>query len=367
MSMSGTLRIDLGTLARNYRALNDLTKSSCETACVVKANAYGLGAEKCAAALYKAGASSFFVATIEEAVKLRKVLPEQTHVYTLNGLSPYKEDIALYKEHNVIPVLGSFTEMAQAREVGELQVALHIDTGMNRLGLRWNDVERLYTEKHLLEGLDLRLVISHFTASEDPYNPENATQIVRFREMTERMRPLYPRTRFSLCNSGGLFLGQDSHFDMVRAGLALYGGHPSDSLAENPMEQCFSLNAPVLQIKPVYKGESVGYNATHIFAKDTYLAVISLGYADGFMRGLSNRGVLYWKGFPMPIRGLISMDLLVCDLENIPYEKRPKRGDMVELIGTHQTIDDLAKAAETIPYEILTSLNNRYKRVYTLS
>ncbi|MCK5374598.1 MAG: alanine racemase [Alphaproteobacteria bacterium] len=362
--MSGEITIDLSALARNYKTLDSLSVSTCETACSIKANAYGLGVKQCASALYKAGARSFFVATIEEGLALRKDLPEDTSIYTLNGLSPDNGDIDLYRNHNIIPVLGSLDEIAQLSESKTIPVALHFDTGMNRFGLRTDDARLMCEDTSILRNLEVCLVISHFVSSEEVDNLENMKQLAQFSKIAKRMKQLCPKARFSLSDSGGLFLGKDYHFDLVRLGVSLYGGHPSDSMKDNPMEPCISLNAPVLQIKQAYKGEGTGYNATYHFEEDTHLAIISVGYADGLMRTLSNSGSFYWKGYALPIRGRISMDLVVCDLVNVPENEYPVRGDKLEIIGPHQSIDDLAKATGTISYEILTSLGGRYKRVY---
>lgn len=364
--MSGELTIDLEALARNYKTLDSLSVNSCETACVVKADAYGLGIDKCAPALYKSGARSFFVATTEESMALRAVIPTDAIIYVLSGLSSDEEQIELYQSNNITPVLNSLSEIKKAaKSVGEqLPVALHFDTGMNRLGLSSQETTRLFEDPLLLEGLNVRLIISHFASSEEADNPDNEAQLTCFKEIMEQAKPFCPEAKYSICNSGGLFLGEKYHLDMVRTGIALYGGNPSSSIEENPMEPCVYLDIPVLQVKSAQKGEDAGYNATYHFEQDTDLAIIAIGYADGLLRSSSNNVVFYWKGFALPVRGRISMDLVICDLLNVPPDKYPKRGDKVEVIGSHQSIDALAASAGTISYEILTSLGTRYKRTY---
>ncbi len=360
--MSGELTIDIGALKRNYKALDIVSTPDCETACVVKANAYGLGADKCAPALYEAGARSFFVATSEEGAALRSILPQDADIYVLGGLDFGDKQARA----GIIPVLNSLAEIEQARKIGNnLPVALHFDTGMNRLGLGEDEAQALYQEPSILESLDVRLVISHFASSEELDNPGNKSQLSRFDEIIERTKPLFPNARYSIANSCGLFLGADHHFDMVRAGIALYGAHPTLLLqGDNPVEPVVSLQVPVLQIRTALKGTSAGYNSTYRFSEDTTLAVVSAGYADGLPRSLSNNGTLYWKGYALPIRGRVSMDAIICDLANVPKEEHPKRGDMIEVFGSSQTLESLATSAGTISHEIVTSLGARYKRVY---
>jgi alanine racemase len=356
--MSGELTIELSALARNYKMLDGLSTPECETACVVKADAYGLKVGECAPVLYEAGARSFFVATSAEGIELHSVLPKDVNIYVLGGLSSDEE-------HGIIPVLNSLAEIKLASiNAKNRVVALHFDTGMNRLGLGDDEATMLYQDLSILEGLDLRLVISHFASSEEANNPDNKAQMERFNEVKRRMKPLYPNARYALANSGGIFLGSDYHFDMIRAGLALYGAHPTSSQKDNPMEPVISLNVPVLQVRTAKKGESAGYNSTYHFDEDTTLAIVSIGYADGLPRSLSNEGVFYWKGYALPIRGRVSMDSVICDLAGVPLSEHPTRGDMIEVIGPNQSLDALASSASTISYEILTSLGRRYRRVY---
>ena len=367
-AMSGELTVDLSALVRNYKTLCGLSAPSCEIACVVKADSYGLGADKCAPALYQAGARSFFVATSAEGLALRNAIPADSDIYVLGGLSTDQKQAQLCQLNNVTPVLNSLSEVKQVCESGSGDpVALHFDTGMNRLGLRADEAELLYEKSSMLEKLDVRLIMSHFASSEEADNPDNKTQLARFNKIIECIKPLCPDARYAIANSGGLFLGADYHLDMLRAGLALYGGHPSSSLEVNPMEPVISLGVPVLQVKSAKKGEGAGYNSTYHFDEDTDLAIVSIGYADGLLRSLSNKGAFYWRGYALPIRGRISMDSVICDLASVPPEEYPALGDMVEVIGPNQSIDALAASADTISYEILTSLGARFKRTYKQS
>ena len=358
MAISGELTIDLSALERNYKTLDKLSTDTCETACVVKADAYGLKVGKCAPVLYEAGARTFFVETNDEGVELRSVLPDDAIIYVLGGLS-YSE------EQGIIPVLNSLEEIKLAHKIGNnLPVAIHFDTGMNRLGLGEGEANVLFQDTSILKGLNVRLVISHFASSEQADSPDNQAQFERFNTVKNRIAQLCPEARFSLANSGGLFLGADYHFDMTRAGVALYGAHPTSSHEDNPMEPIVSLSVPVLQVRTANKGEGAGYNSTYRFDQDADLAIVSIGYADGLPRSLSNKGVFYWKGYALPIRGRVSMDSIICDLAGVPENEYPELGDMVEVIGKSQSLDALASFAGTISYEILTSLGARYKRTY---
>lgn len=356
----GLLQIDLGALRQNYQLLNSKTADMCETAAVVKANAYGLGVAPISKALYEAGARSFFVASLEEGLELRTVLPD-VRIFILNGFCMAQG--AAYKHYNLVPVLNTIAEIKSYNDMADSQLLpaiIHIDTAMNRLGLSADDVAYLKDKHEYMSGLDILFVMSHFTSSEVYDHPSNRVQRERFDEYSA----VFGIAKKSLCNSGGIFLGRDYHYDLIRPGIALYGGHPSDSLPVNPMSQLVELSVPVLQIRHAEKGQSAGYNETYRFPEKSMLAVVSLGYADGVLRSLSNAGSLYYRGYELPIRGRVSMDLIICDLSNMPAQMYPREGDMLELLGRHQTIDDVARAAGTISYEVLTSLGQRYHRSY---
>ncbi len=361
-ALSGELTIDLAAIRRNYHILDEKVGARCVVAPSVKANAYGLGAAHVVPALYEAGARAFFVATIEEGVALRAVAPD-ANICILNGFAPRAS--GEYRAHNLTPVLNSLHDIAAYQDYatqggGACSAVLHFDTGMNRLGISSDEAETLFDDQSILAGLDVQCVMSHFSSSEDTKTPINAQQFARFQTIMAH----FSDTQFSMCNSGGVFLSPDYHLDLVRPGIALYGGNPTDGLDENPMNPVVSLNVPVLQIHAVKKGETAGYNGTHRFHKNGHVAIMSIGYADGLFRALSNSGALYWQGCKMPICGRVSMDLVVCDLSAVPEDQYPNIGDRAEVIGVHQTIDDLAHSAGTISYEILTALGARYRRVY---
>jgi alanine racemase len=364
--MSGTdtaparLTVDLAALAANYRLIAR-RGAPAAVAPAVKADAYGLGMAAVAPALFAAGARSFFVAWLEEGIALRRLLPE-AEIFCLNGIAPGTADA--YAAHRLIPVIGSLAEVEEWRAAshgGRAPAALQIDTGMARLGLPADEIDRLAAEPALLAGLNLTLAMSHLACSDDPQSAMNAEQIGRFRQALRRLG-LEGRTRTSIAASGGVFLGPDFRFDLVRPGAALYGLAPLTGCA-NPMAQVVFLQAKILQVRCVDRGMTVGYGATHRTTRPSRLATVSAGYADGYFRALGNRGHAYLGPVRVPVVGRVSMDLLTLDVTDAPPELA-RRGQWVELIGPHHSVDALAAEAGTIGYEVLTALGRRYPRHY---
>ena len=358
------LTIDLDAVAANYRAMRDLAAPA-ECAAVVKADAYGLGMARIAPVLWRAGCRTFFVATLEEGEHLRALLPEAT-IYVLAGLMPGTAE--LYRTHGLRPVLNS------ADEVGEwaafciahderLACAVHIDSGMNRLGLSAEDVERIAAEGGPLPALTLSLVMSHLACADEPDHPKSDGQ----RRMFDRLRALLPAAPASLANSPGILLGRNYTYDLVRPGLALYGGHPRRHGA-NPFRPVVQLKGRILQLRDVAKGETVGYGASRTIRKPARVAVVSVGYADGFLRALSvadgEEGFAGYLGpHAAPLVGRVSMDLVTLDVSLVP-EALAQRGAWVELIGPNVPAHVLAAHARTIDYEVLTNLGRRALRRY---
>ena len=358
---AGKLTIDLRAIRDNYDILRAQVGSNCRVAGVVKANAYGLGADRVGPALYEAGCRDFFVSSINEALALRQVLRGGT-ICVLNGF--YNSAADLYAENGFVPALGSFMEIESYRKLAakqgrKLPAWLSFNTRMNRLGLGSVETEKLLADQSMLRGLEITGVMSHFACADEAGHPLNEIQFGLFNEIAAH----FPQAKKSLCNSSGIFRDNKYHFDLVRPGMALYGLNPTPE-KPNPMKSVIALSAPIVRIRLVYKDSSVGYGATYRFEKDTQLATVSAGYADGIFRALSNKGALYWKGYRCPIRGRVSMDLTTVDLSSVPEKERPRPGDFIELIGSHQSADALAEDAGTIGYEILTSLGNRYERIY---
>lgn len=347
------LTINLSAIQANYRTLQNKVGSACEVAGVVKANAYGLGVAPVSIALQEVGCKTFFVATLPEALELRMILGDAPLIAMLNGYQD--ENAKFYLDNQITPVINDMAELESYKKRGDnLSAMIHIDTAMNRLGIDPDDIT-----PEDLEGLDVKAIMSHFASSEDSETDLNAIQAARFVTIAEQF-PNHPK---SLCNSSGIFLSESYHYDLVRPGMALYGLNPTPYQA-NPTQSVISLEAKILQMHEVKKGETGGYNATYCFDKDTQVAIIDIGYADGIFRILSNNANVYWNGTACPIRGRVSMDLTIVDLCNIPENDRPKTGDTLEVIGPNQTADDLARDAGTISYEILTSLSRRYEREY---
>ncbi len=340
---TGTLTIDLDAIAANWRALDRLGRA--ETGAVVKADAYGLGMDRVAPALATAGARRFFVALAEEGATLRKVLGPGPDIFVFSGHC--EGDTAPIRDHGLIPLLNSPGQWQRhAQALPDHPFGLQLDSGMNRLGL---EPAELATIRDAALAAGPRLVMSHLACADEPGHPRNAAQIAAFREMAAAFScPL------SLAATGGLLLGPDYHFDVTRPGIGLYGGQPFS--AARPVVQ---LSLPVIQTRELAAGETVGYSATWTAARPSKIATLSGGYADGLIRALGNRATLFADGTPCPLAGRVSMDLLTVDVTDL--DRVPER---MEILGPHQGIDDLAAAAGTIGYEILTSLGPRWQRVY---
>jgi alanine racemase len=351
------LTIDLGALVNNYRRLQRQASGS-EVAAVVKANGYGLGALEVARALAGAGCRRFFVAHLDEGRALRERLPAAP-IHVLNGLPPGTE--AAMHEADLVPVLNHPGELArwagQARAAGRrLPAALQIDTGMCRLGFSEAELERL--DGASVSALELVLVMSHLACAEEPRNPLNAQQRERF----ERLRRHLPRAPASLANSSGIFLGPSFRYDLCRPGVALYGVNPTPGRA-NPMAPVVTLEAPVLQVHEVRAPGTVGYGAAYPTREGMRIATVPVGYADGYPRAAGGRASARIAGQIVPLAGRVSMDLITLDVSALPADA-VHPGAMVSLIGGPDGVDELAGAADTIGYEILTRLGSRFARSY---
>jgi alanine racemase len=352
------LAIDLAAIVENWRSLSAKAPGA-ETAVAIKADAYGLGMADVAPALAAAGVKSFFVATMEEGMALRTTLP-RSDIYVLSGIP--EGGAAVLLAHRLRPALKSLPDVSIWAAAGRGQpAALHFDTGMNRLGLAPDEVVALAADRqNPLENIDLTLVMSHLACAEEKDNPMNRRQLADFHAAVGKLglagKPL------SIANSSGIFLGPEYHLQMTRPGAAVYGLNPLPN-HPNPMRQVLSLAGKILQTRRVDTGMSVGYGATHLVGTPGRLATVGIGYADGFMRRLSNKGSAFIAGRRVPIVGRVSMDLITLDVSALP-EDMARPGSMVELIGPNQSPDELAASADTIGYEVLTSLGRRYRRIY---
>jgi alanine racemase len=359
----GILTIDLAAIEANWRALGRRAMPA-ECAAVVKADGYGLGLEPVAKRLAKAGCKSFFVADLGEARRLRAALPDQA-IYVLDGLLP--STAAAFAEINARPVIGSLVELAEWDAFCSAQkwtggAALHVDTGMNRLGISANDAAAL-APRIRAENHGITLLMSHLACADQPDNSLNQKQMALFREV----RLLYRGIPSSIAASSGIFLGNPAHCDMVRPGAALYGVNPTPGKA-NPMQPVVELKAHVLTVRNVGKGETVGYGGVWTARHASRLAILAAGYADGYLRSASATDEapgtdVMVAGKRCPVVGRVSMDLMAVDITGLP-DKAVRRGDLVALIDDDVTLDDVGNKAGTIGYEILTSLGRRYHRVY---
>ena len=337
------LTIDLDALAHNHAVIRERTAGA-EVAPVVKADGYALGARQAAYRLWDEGARSFYVARVHEGETLRSIFPDAV-IYVFDGYL----DGARLEAARLIPVLNSVEQVEAWRaERPALPAVLHIDTGMNRLGVRVEEAERL-------KDLPFELVMSHLACGPTPNHPMNAAQAQRFAEV----RALFPNARASFANSAGCFLGEDFRFDQARPGVSLYGGGPFE--APHPdIRTVATFEAPILQVRHIPSGESVGYGGAFVADQPMEVATVAAGYADGIPRAAHPRGMAFVAGEKRRLLGRVSMDLLAVDVTGL----NAKAGDMVELLGPNILLDDAATAAGTTSYEILLRLGRRAERVY---
>src|SRR6266403_50936 len=362
-SATGVLTVDLDAIVANWRKLEKAAVPA-ECATVIKADAYGCGVDPVARALAAAGCKTFFVATVEEARAARAALPSAT-IYALDGL--FQNCGEGFAKVNCKPVIGDLNELAEwdvfcRRSGWEGGAAIHIDTGMNRLGLTITEAQGIIPRINAGDH-GITLVMSHLACAEALNHPLNAKQLATFREIAS----LFTGVPASLSNSSGIFLSPHYQFDLVRPGAALYGINPTPE-ADNPMQPVVDLKARIVQIRNVERGDSVGYGGTWTARRPTRLAIVSAGYADGYFRAASandgTRGAeVVVAGRRCPIAGRVSMDLIAVDVTDLE-KNAARRGHLVTLIGEGISVDELAHHFGTIGYEVLTSLGSRYARIY---
>ena len=340
---TGTLHIDLDALAANWQALDALSGADCQTAATIKADGYGLGAERVAKTLWDAGARRFFIAVAEEGAAIREALGPEADICVFSG--HMAGDTEAIRTLGLVPMLNSIEQLTRQFEtLPDHPFGVQLDTGMNRLGLEpveWDAARAIVLDRAPV------LLMSHLACADDPEDPMNARQLEQFHHMTKGTN--VPR---SLAATGGVLMGPDYHFDMTRPGIGLYGGFPFTDAT--PVVR---LSIPVIQTREVAAGEIVGYSGSWMADERTRVATLSAGYADGLIRAMGNEAVLFDGATPCPLVGRVSMDLLTADishLDNIP--------ESLDILCAEQSVDDLAEAAGTIGYEILTSLGARYHR-----
>lgn len=358
------LLIDLDALKRNYRTLAARARGAvCGAA--VKADAYGIGADKAAPALWRAGCRDFFVAHLDEGVALRAAVPE-ARILVLHG--PAEERAAPFHQHDLIPVLNSLPQVDfWAAQGGGRPAAIHLDTGMNRLGLDTDEAAALIDDP-ARAAFPVCLILSHLACADEPGHEQNALQQARFTVLGEALRDALGGAEIplSLANSAGILLGDAYHFDLVRPGIGLYGANPMAD-GENLLDPVVTLRASILQARDVRPPAGVGYGAAHRVSAPTRLLTLDIGYADGFLRAFGGQ---HWSvtiaGHEAPVLGRVSMDMTIVDATAVPPEFCSP-GSAVTVIGGRDGIDKAARASGFSAYELLTLLRHRYKRVYVES
>ncbi len=350
------LDINLENIACNYNLLKEKVAPYALCASVVKANAYGIGAKQAMKTLQKAGCKDFFVAGMDEALDLYKI--SKDNLFMLHGVESYEEAELTY-HHNIIPVLNDHHQIDVYNDFGKklnkkLPAILHFDTGMGRLGIDREDVQKIINH----DFINYQYIMSHLACADEPQHPHNIQQL----QMLQKLQKFFPNSKVSFANSSGIFLGKDYHFDMVRPGCALYGINPTPG-QPNQMKQVVTANAKILQRRVLQKDQHVGYGSTHIAKKGSKILVAEYGYADGYPRALSNLGKCYAQGYFLDIIGRVSMDLMIINASAIP-DQIFQSIKHVEIFGNNIKIDDLAAQAKIITYEILTGIGKRTLKNY---
>ena len=355
------LTINLKAIKNNYKIIKKKVGKKCIIAATVKADAYGLGADKVVPFLIRSGCLNFFVATTSEAIQLRNI-NKRISIYILNGL--ITDEIELINKHNLIPVINSLTQLKRIEKFQKLKqiklkIAIHFDTGMSRLGLDIRETTYLIDNKSkLIKYSKILLIMSHLSCADDKKSKLNKVQYNKFLNIVKH----FPKSMHSLSNSGGILLGKNYHFDMVRPGISLYGGHCQKN-EKNIYNNVVTLKANLIQVREIYKGDTVGYGATYKAVKNMNIGTLAFGYADGFNRLFSNNFHIFFNNKKIKIVGRVSMDLVTIDLSNLKINKKIKLNKF-EILGERYSINSVAKQINTIPYEILTNLGKRYQRRY---
>lgn len=369
---TGLLTIDLNAIVANWRYLRAYVATA-EVCAVIKADAYGLGAEPVGRALYGAGCRRFFFATLPEAVDARRYLPADAHCYVL-GVVPAGQE-SLLQVHALTPVLSSMADVRQwrvwrAKAAGAPQCVVKFDSGMTRMGLDESELDELAQAAGGFEALGVECVMSHLACADEPGHSMNEQQQQRFAHVCERLRVSHPRLQFSLANSSGIFLGERYHYDRVRPGAALYGYAPDPEQA-NPMRAVVSLTLPLLQLRKLSRRAHVGYGATRSLDEGRVLAVVAGGYADGLHRLLGPAGVAMCGGVKVPVVGRVSMDTTLFDVSEVPGIDQWLGKPLSEVplsfvvLGPELGLSEITQRNGALGYEVLTSLGSgRYRRRY---
>lgn len=377
MLTQAELTIDLNAIASNWAWVRSQVAQDCDCGAVVKADAYGLGVREVAPVLAAAGCRSFYVSNLEEGFALQQLLGAmraELRIFVLTGCVPGQE--LAFMQSGLIPVIISL-EMyrrwsaacrANAAELSQCAAAIKVDTGMGRLGLDASELTSLLNAEPDLAQSRIKYLFSHLACADAPEHPLNRRQLRRLTQVLRELRHRMPDLLISLANSAGVLLGEAYHFDFVRPGIALYGGQPS-AAKHCPLKTVLTLVLPVIQVKQLPAGESVGYGATRSWQSPRVIALAQSGYADGLLRSLSNSG----SGVLLPsanrsaplqvsVAGRVSMDTLIFDVTEA--KETIEVGDAIEMLGRHKSLESLAQQANSLNYEILTALSGRYTRKY---
>ena len=347
------LEVNLKKIKENFNKLKKISSSS-KTAAVVKSNAYGLGINKIAKLLIKQGCRDFYVATLEEALELREI-NKQVNIYVLNGIR--KNEIFLFIKNKIIPVINNLYEYRIVKKINKkISINLHYDTGMNRLGMNYDEMKAISQDKKNYK-IRINNIISHLASAEIQKNKFNNIQLNKFL----KIKTIYKNTNLSICNSAGIILSKRFHLDMVRPGISIYGGY-GNKKARKIIKNVIKLKAQIIQIKKIYKNYTIGYNQTFISKKIMYIGTVGIGYADGMPRCFSNTGFGYYNRKKLNIVGRISMDTLTIDITK--YYKSIKIGDYVEFINNSFDVEKFAKKSKTVSQDVLTSFGTRVKIKY---
>ena len=350
---SAELRVDLSTIIDNYQTLSAQSSAACAT--VVKANAYGLGMEQVAPALFhNTNCDTFFVANLNEAIRLRSYLKEPK-IYVFNGL--FEGQVDAYLEHNITPILNDPNQI-QLWDGKKNPCGIHFDTGINRLGFSTQQSEEFFNTQN---NLNIDLVLSHFIQSEIPNHPSNEIQLDQFM----RVRYQLPNAKASLCNSAGVYLGKDYHFDLLRPGIMLYGGNPGLPKRPDGIEQAIEIKAKILQIREIEAGMSVGYNSLWTAAEKSRIAILNVGYADGTLKTSDRNGTVFIGDHLAKIIGKTSMDMIAIDITDPKFDK-VAINDFAEILGSNITLEMVAENSTLGHYELMTGIGRRYNKIYNL-
>ena len=355
------LEINLKALSQNYKNLKNKLDKEVNCAANIKADAYGIGDKVVVKSLIKSGCKIFFVAHFSEAVRLRE-FSKKIKIFCYHGIN--KKNYKDFINFSIVPIANSLEQILMIRSLNlknkfNKSIAIHFDTGMSRLGLDISETKWLIKNKKKISSIKVELIMSHLACADQSNNPMNKKQLEKF----NIIRKEFKESKASLANSAGIFLNKRYHFDLVRPGIALYGGNPFTNKEIN-LKNVISLKAKIIQIRQIQKNDTIGYGATFKAKKNMLIGTIAIGYADGINRKFSSNMCVFLDGKPLKVLGRISMDLITIDMTSLPKLKKSKKIIYVDVINKYNDINNISKNIDTISYEILTSLGNRYKRKY---